>query len=75
VVLSYVFTGLAAAWLLSPLAAVICALFSLGATLIFGFYCLKKLQGITGDCVGAVNELAEISVLLGGMVFLNGVME
>jgi cobalamin synthase len=51
---------------------VICALFSLGATSIFGFYCLKKLQGITGDCVGAVNELAEISVLLGAMVFMAG---
>jgi adenosylcobinamide-GDP ribazoletransferase len=74
-IFAYVLTGLAAAWLLSPPAALVCALSSLGAALIFVFYCWRKLQGITGDCVGAVNELAEMSVLLGGMVFLNGVVE
>jgi len=73
VISAYLLTGLAAAWLLSPPAALVCALSSLGATLIFVFYCWRKLQGITGDCVGAVNELAEMSVLLGGMAFLNGV--
>ena len=34
-----------------------------------GFTAGEELQGITGDCVGATNELAEISVLVGGMVF------
>jgi adenosylcobinamide-GDP ribazoletransferase len=74
VVLAYAFTGLAAAWMFSPHVALVCALCSLGATLIFGWYCRRKLQGITGDCVGATNEIAEISVLLGGMVFMNGVL-
>jgi adenosylcobinamide-GDP ribazoletransferase len=62
-------TGLAASWLLSPHAALVFALCSLAVTLLFGFYCWRKLQGITGDCVGATNELAEIGVLLGGMIF------
>jgi adenosylcobinamide-GDP ribazoletransferase len=69
VILAYLVTGLAAVWLLSPHAALVCALCSLAATLVFGFYCWRKLQGITGDCVGATNEIAEVSVLLGGMVF------
>ncbi|MCU0596782.1 MAG: adenosylcobinamide-GDP ribazoletransferase [Desulfobacterota bacterium] len=75
VIFAYLVTGLAAAWLLSPPAALVCALCSLAVTLVFGFYCWRKLKGITGDCVGAINELAEISVLLGGMVLLNGVLE
>ncbi len=74
VILAFLFTGLGAAWLFSPHAALACALCSLGTTLIFGYYCRRKLQGITGDCVGATNELAEISVLVGGMVFIDGGM-
>jgi len=70
VVLAYLFTGGAAACLFSPHAALVSALCSLGSTLIFGFTCWKKLQGITGDCVGATNEIAEISVLLAGMLLL-----
>jgi adenosylcobinamide-GDP ribazoletransferase len=75
VIFAYLVTGLAAAWLLSPPAALVCALCSLAVTLVFGLYCWRKLKGITGDCVGAINELAEISVLLGGMVFIDRVME
>ena len=74
VILAYLVTGLAAAWLLSPPAALVWALCSLAVTLVFGFYCWRKLKGITGDCVGAINELAEISVLLGGMVLIHGAM-
>jgi adenosylcobinamide-GDP ribazoletransferase len=69
VILAYLVTGLAAAWLLSPQAALVCALCSLALTLLFGFYCWRRIQGITGDCVGATNELVEIVVLLGGVVF------
>jgi adenosylcobinamide-GDP ribazoletransferase len=68
VLLAYLVTGIAAAWLLSPSAALVCALCSLAATLVFEFYCWRRLQGITGDCVGATSEIAEVSVLLGGMV-------
>lgn len=70
VILAYLVTGLAAAWLLSPPAALVCALCSLAATSLFGCYCWKKLRGITGDCVGATSEIAEISVLVGGMVVM-----
>jgi adenosylcobinamide-GDP ribazoletransferase len=74
VILAYLATGLAAAWLLSPRAAIVGALCPLGSAFLFGFYCWRKLKGITGDCVGAINELAEISVLLGGMVLIHGAM-
>ncbi len=70
VILAYLVAGLVAAWLLSPPAALVCALCSLAATLVFGFYCRRKLQGITGDCVGATNEIAEISVLVGGLMVM-----
>jgi len=70
VILAYLVTGLAATWFLSPPAALVCALCSLAVTLVFGFYCWRKIQGITGDCVGATNELVEIGVLLGGILFL-----
>jgi adenosylcobinamide-GDP ribazoletransferase len=70
VTLAYLITGLAAAWLLSPQAALVCAVCSVGTTLIFMFYCWRKLQGITGDCVGATNEIAEISVLVAGMMVI-----
>jgi adenosylcobinamide-GDP ribazoletransferase len=63
VILSYLVAGFAAAFLSSPSAALVCALCSLAVTLLFGFYSWRKLQGITGDCVGATNEIAEISVL------------
>jgi adenosylcobinamide-GDP ribazoletransferase len=70
VILAYLVTGFAAAWILPLPAALTSALCSLAVTLLFGLYCWRKLQGITGDCVGATNEIAEISVLLGGMVLL-----
>jgi len=69
VILAYLLTGLAAAWVFSPPAALVCALCSLAPTLLFGFYCWRRIQGITGDCVGAISEIAEISMLVGGMVF------
>lgn len=37
----------------------------------FGMYCMKKINGITGDCVGAVNEIAEITVLITGILLIN----
>jgi adenosylcobinamide-GDP ribazoletransferase len=67
VILAYLATGFAAACLLSPSAALASALCALLAAMLFGLYCWRKLQGITGDCVGAANEIAEISVLLAGM--------
>lgn len=74
VVLAFLVAGFAAAWLFSPRTALVCALCSLAATLAFALYCWRKIHGITGDCVGATNEIAEVSVLLGGIVFVDGVM-
>jgi adenosylcobinamide-GDP ribazoletransferase len=36
-------------------------------SLLFGRYCLFRINGITGDCVGAVSELAEIVVMVVGI--------
>ncbi len=35
---------------------------------LFFFSCLKKIGGITGDCLGAVNEIGELAVLLLGCI-------
>jgi adenosylcobinamide-GDP ribazoletransferase len=68
-VVSFVIAGFAAFWLSSLSTAMVAGGFSLGVTVLFGLYCWRRIQGITGDCVGATNEIAEISVLVGGMVF------
>ncbi len=68
-IVSYVMAGFAAFWLSSVNTAMVSAGFSLAATVLFGLYCRRRIQGITGDCVGATNEIAEISVLVGGMIF------
>jgi len=75
VLLAFLVAWLAAAWLLSPRASLVLALCSLAVTSVFALYCWRKIRGITGDCVGATNEIAEITSLLGGMVFLNGAVE
>jgi adenosylcobinamide-GDP ribazoletransferase len=65
---SLVLTVLASALLSSPLIAMICVGSSLAVTALFGFYCWKRIGGITGDCVGAANEIAEVAVLVGGII-------
>ena len=42
------------------------ALMSLIPIQIFFMVCLKKINGITGDCLGAANEICELSVLMSG---------
>ena len=37
-------------------------------TFLWGLYCMKKIGGITGDCLGALNEMVEVSVLLSAAV-------
>ena len=39
--------------------------------ILFSIYCMKKINGITGDCVGAVNELSEVAVLIAGLFLIN----
>ena len=40
------------------------SLISLIPVQFFFFFCLNKIDGITGDCLGAANEIAEISFLI-----------
>lgn len=37
-------------------------------TLLWALYCRKKIGGITGDCLGALNELVEVAVLLSAVI-------
>ena len=69
VLVSCLIAGLAAGWMSSVGAAVIYTGCSLAVTGLAGFYCWKRIRGITGDCVGATSELVEITVLLGGLFF------
>ena len=39
--------------------------------ILFGIYCMKKIGGVTGDCVGAINEISEITVLITGILLVN----
>jgi len=68
VALSLMVTVSIAVFAASLSTALVYAASSLAVSALFGLYCVKRIGGITGDCVGAANELAEISVLLGGMM-------
>jgi len=70
VVLSLLVTGTIAAFAASLSAALMYAASSLVVSALFGLYCVKKIGGITGDCVGAANELAEVSVLLSAIAMV-----
>lgn len=69
VILSFLLTAMAGAVHASFSSAVVFASSALIASALFGLYCVKKIDGITGDCVGAANELAELGVLLGALAF------
>lgn len=36
-------------------------------TILFTFVCIKKINGVTGDCIGAVNEIVEMAILISGI--------
>ncbi len=38
---------------------------------LFGIFCIRKINGITGDCIGAVSELSEISCMIAALIYLS----
>jgi adenosylcobinamide-GDP ribazoletransferase len=72
VMVSFMIAGLSAAWTSTIGTAVVFAGCSLAVTALAGFYCWKRIGGITGDCVGATSEIVEIAVLLGGLFLGTG---
>jgi cobalamin synthase len=54
-----------AAWLLGPWGVAIAAT-AWGAAMLWAGFAAVRLGGLTGDVLGAVVELAELGVLLGG---------
>lgn len=53
-----------ASWVCGPVAGFAYSGIALLAASGWGWHCLYRIGGITGDCLGAANELAEISILL-----------
>jgi adenosylcobinamide-GDP ribazoletransferase len=51
--------ALVAGWLLAGIEGVVAEVASLGAGVLFGVYCLRRIGGFTGDTLGATNELVE----------------
>ena len=74
VVLSFLIAGSITAFDASVSTALLYAASSLVVSALFALYCVKRIGGITGDCVGTTNELVEIGVLLSGMIG-SGVVE
>jgi adenosylcobinamide-GDP ribazoletransferase len=64
-------TMLMALLLLLPWRATIAALIAMTfMALLTGIYYKARLQGITGDCLGATNQLTEVSMYLTALVLL-----
>jgi len=70
-IFAFLLAGFIAAYLESPFQAFVYSGCAVIVALFFGLYCWRRIGGITGDCIGATNELVEIGVLLGGILFLN----
>jgi adenosylcobinamide-GDP ribazoletransferase len=60
-----IFTVAICIWLLRPHAAAT-IIATILVTLLSGFYYRRRIGGVTGDCFGATNQLAEIAVYLTG---------
>jgi adenosylcobinamide-GDP ribazoletransferase len=64
-------TVLLVVWLLPWPAAVVALLVTLLVTLVSGLYFRARLQGITGDCLGATNQLTEVALYLTSVILLH----
>lgn len=49
-----------------PFSVMILVTFAIILILIFISICMKKIGGLTGDCIGAINEISEMAILFGG---------
>ena len=48
-------------------------LVSLTPVQLFFLFCMKKIDGITGDCLGAANEIAELSIFSAGSIMFSSI--
>ncbi len=71
IVFSFSITALCLGIFFPVYTVIILYLSSLLISIFFGLFCLKKIGGITGDCVGTLNELIEIIILLCGLFLIN----
>jgi adenosylcobinamide-GDP ribazoletransferase len=49
-----------------PFAVILLVIFALALLLCFVYICMKKIGGLTGDCIGAINEISELAILFAG---------
>ena len=63
-------TGLIVVYLMNRWAGIGALLIGLGLIRLFGFWCLKRVGGITGDLLGACSEMIETVILTGAVIYL-----
>ena len=68
VLLATVLTAALVLATLSPMAAVRCGLITGALTLLTGLFYRNKFGGITGDCLGATNQIVEAAVLFAAIL-------
>ncbi|MFW6007003.1 MAG: adenosylcobinamide-GDP ribazoletransferase [Bacillota bacterium] len=54
----------------SPVLFIIIFILSFLVTILFGYYIKSRIQGITGDVVGAVNEIVEVFVIMVALIII-----
>ena len=65
-------TFIAVTWLLPWPQALLVLAVTVLAVIGSGWYYHRRLQGITGDCLGATNQLTEVALYLTGVLFAAG---
>jgi len=58
-----------AAWLLQGVGGLIAAAAAIAAVLLFSWHCHRRIQGATGDTLGATCEIAETAIILAFSVY------
>jgi adenosylcobinamide-GDP ribazoletransferase len=65
-------SGLLLSAILAGVTGILAVMASIAAALAFNFWCLKKIDGMTGDTVGATTEIVETIVLCTMAVVISG---
>lgn len=55
-----------------PVVIILLIAFAVVPLFFFIYICIKKIGGLTGDCIGAINEISEVSILFAGCFVVNG---
>jgi adenosylcobinamide-GDP ribazoletransferase len=56
-----------------PAIVILLLAFPVVMLLFFIYICMKKIGGLTGDCIGAINEISEVAILFAGCFVVNSI--